>query len=64
MMPGHQISGTSAPFMRDDIAAAISRSEGFLSGPVFLDTGSKTSLRSKRNIICPAIGRGCSTGWR
>ncbi|WP_309585656.1 4'-phosphopantetheinyl transferase superfamily protein [Rhizobium rhizogenes] len=59
MMPGHQISGTNAPVMRDDIAAAVCRSDGFLSGPVFLDTGSKNvvALEAQYHLPCyrPAL---------
>ncbi len=59
MMPGRQISGTNALVMRDDIVAAVSRSEGFLSGPVFLDTGSENvvALEAQYHLPCyrPAL---------
>ncbi|MFK3779294.1 4'-phosphopantetheinyl transferase [Agrobacterium sp. NPDC089420] len=41
MSPGQLVFPIAAPAMRDDIAAAAARSEGFLSCPAFFDTGSE-----------------------
>ncbi|MFK0339613.1 4'-phosphopantetheinyl transferase family protein [Agrobacterium sp. 16-172Ci] len=44
MMADYPVSGLKTPAMHEHIAAAVGRSEGFLSGPVFLDTGSENVI--------------------
>lgn len=63
-MADYPVSGLKAPAMHEHIAAAVWRSEGFLSGPVFSIADRKTSSRSRCNIICHSTGRPCSTDWR
>ncbi|MGW9093603.1 hypothetical protein ACWGPJ_03610 [Agrobacterium deltaense] len=43
-MADYPVSGLKTPAMHEHIAAAVGRSEGFLSGPVFLDTGSENVI--------------------
>lgn len=52
-MRDHQFSGMGAPTMRDEIISALIRSEGFLSGPIFLDSGAENVIALEAQYHLP-----------